>query len=420
MLIKARRLSGKLDPEAHAQLLSRSQELELASFQLASKWLPKVKEWELKVELGEQIWQEARHVDALWRGRRELVEASEPPQSDSRVGELGSIVGSDACTACFLVSLYGVLKPRLLEMYQDHARLADPVTDASTVRLLKRIIRDEVRQIEWGERATARLDPGRCCGREEDKRKSMADYLAAEFAVNDPSGRSSPGHSGYPGGDPTIAAVEGDRMMERTGAEVRYTVLALGVSQVFPEPGDAPEGMLRRLHRLATREMLTAEIVARSVAEHPDMPWEFMLDMARICREEVRRAEDLRRRMEQLGGRLGMYPIHAADWALYQHRVKLDLAYRLCDLALLGEGPLEGARAAMGKAQRDPLTADAHSSGAPDDRRNLRSSVRWLNWLTADVGKLQQIVARGKRLRAKAGLAEIPAGDPITLGGGAS
>jgi len=200
--------------------------------------------------------------------------------------------------------------------------------------------------------------------------------------------------------------------------EVRYTVLALGDTQVSPEPGDAAEAILRRLHRLATRDMLAAEIVARSTAEHPDMPWAFMLDMARICRDEVRRAEVQRRRMEELGGRLGMYPIHPADWALYQHRAKLDLAYRLCDLALLGESPLERELRAIGETQGDSLTADTHLSGHADEpytqageHRHLRSSVRWLKWLTADVGKLDQIIERGKRLRAQAGLAAIPAKD---------
>jgi len=199
--------------------------------------------------------------------------------------------------------------------------------------------------------------------------------------------------------------------------EARYTVLSLGDNQVPLAPDDATDTILRRLHRLATREMLAAEVVARSIAEYPDMPWEFMLDMARICRDEVRRAEVRARHMEQLGGRLGMYPIHPADWALYQHRVKLDLAYRLCDLALLGDGPLENGLAAMGEPPGDSLaTAAAHPGHdepliQAEEQEHLRSSVRWLKWLTADLGNLHQIMERGKKLRAKVGLASIAAGD---------
>ncbi len=191
-------------------------------------------------------------------------------------------------------------------------------------------------------------------------------------------------------------------------AQVRYTVLSVGDSRVSPERDDASDGILRRLHRLATREMLAAEIMARSIAEYPEMPWEFMLDMARVCRDKVRRAEARKRRMERLGGRLGSYPIHPEDWALYQHRVKLDLAYRLCDLAALGEAPLGIELATMGETQGDSLHPSRHADERyiqDGEKGHVRSSVRWLKWLTMeDVGKLHQIIERGKKLRAKSGL----------------
>jgi hypothetical protein len=41
--------------------------------------------------------------------------------------------------------------------------------------------------------------------------------------------------------------------------------------------------------------------------------------------------------------------------------------------------------------------------------------VRRLKWLIADLGKLHQIIERGKKLRAKAGLAGIPAKDRVTF-----
>jgi len=181
MLGRGRRIGGGLDPEATAQLLLRSQDLELWSFRLLSKWLPKVQEWELKVELGRQIWEEAQHVDALWRLRAELVEAAEPPTPNPRLIELASIVGNDACTTCFLVALYGVVKPHLLTMYQDQLRLTDAGADAPAVRLLEGIIRDETGHITWGEQVITRDGAQRYCGREESKGKAMADYLTAGY-----------------------------------------------------------------------------------------------------------------------------------------------------------------------------------------------------------------------------------------------
>ncbi len=181
MRSRPRIISGKPDPEASAQVLADCQDLELGSFRLLNKWLPKVLEWELKVELGKHIWEEAQHVDALRRRRSELVEAAEPPMVNARVNELLSIVGNDACAACFLVALYGVLKPRLLETYQDHVGLADVVAESPTVRVLERIVRDETEHIKWGEQVIVRLGAERHCGKEENKRTSMAAFLNARY-----------------------------------------------------------------------------------------------------------------------------------------------------------------------------------------------------------------------------------------------
>jgi uncharacterized ferritin-like protein (DUF455 family) len=426
MLVRGNRISTKLDAEAKARLLFSCQELELGSFRLLNKWLPKVQEWELKVGLGKQIWQEAQHVDALWMRRSELLQNAEAPKPNPRVSELVSIVGNHACTACFLVGLYSVVKPRLLERYQHHVRSAE-MADAPTVRALETIIREEIAQVTWGADVIARLGAERSCGFEETKKKSMTDYLTAEYGEPAPRAlQESPRVQ--------VATARTQRGTLRVGAaagppevDARYTVLSLGDEQVSPEPGNTTDAILWRLHRLATREMLAAEIVARSTAEYPDMPWEFMLDMARICRDRVRRAELRRQHIEELGGRLGTYPIHPADWALYQHRVRLDLAYRLCDLVLLGEGPLENDLAAIGGAKGDSLAAATHPSrrldepyGQADPQAHLRSPVRWLNWLTADRGKLHQMIERGHKLRAKAALGGIPPGDPVTEQGGYS
>lgn len=195
----------------------------------------------------------------------------------------------------------------------------------------------------------------------------------------------------------------------------RYTVLPLSEREFSPQPDDAKDALLQRLHRLMTREMFAAELLARNVSEYPELPWEFMLDMARICWDEVRHAEIQQRRLEAFGGVIGMYPIHPVDNALYQHRVKLDLAYRLCDLGLLGEGPLQNQLAkwaAEAEAQGDALTAHMYRYIHADETNHVPSSLKWLKWLTAeDVDKLHQIIERGKKLRVEAGLVNIPVGD---------
>jgi uncharacterized ferritin-like protein (DUF455 family) len=57
-------------------------------------------------------------------------------------------------------------------------------------------------------------------------------------------------------------------------------------------------------------ELCAAELMARNSHEHPDMPWDFHVDMARQCWDEIRHAEVHDQLMTQeLGCRWGDYPV---------------------------------------------------------------------------------------------------------------
>lgn len=61
-------------------------------------------------------------------------------------------------------------------------------------------------------------------------------------------------------------------------------------------------------HRDADNEMHAAELLGRSLYEHPEMPWEYHIDMARQLWDEVRHAVLYQKYLERLGGALGDYP----------------------------------------------------------------------------------------------------------------
>ena len=46
------------------------------------------------------------------------------------------------------------------------------------------------------------------------------------------------------------------------------------------------------------------------------MPWEFHLDMARVVWDEIRHSEETKKHLEDLGGRMGMYPVVPGNFAL--------------------------------------------------------------------------------------------------------
>src|SRR4029078_7582553 len=65
----------------------------------------------------------------------------------------------------------------------------------------------------------------------------------------------------------------------------------------------------QRLHRHMHNEMQTLEIVAQSLADFPDAPWELRMQIARQCWDETRHSAILYRRLREMGGRKGEFPV---------------------------------------------------------------------------------------------------------------
>jgi uncharacterized ferritin-like protein (DUF455 family) len=88
-----------------------------------------------------------------------------------------------------------------------------------------------------------------------------------------------------------------------------------------------PEEQRHFFHGLMDAELCAAELMARNSHEHPDLPWDFHVDMARQCWDEIRHAEVHDRLMAQeLDCRWGDYPI---GFAYFKSIYALDLLARL-------------------------------------------------------------------------------------------
>jgi uncharacterized ferritin-like protein (DUF455 family) len=74
-------------------------------------------------------------------------------------------------------------------------------------------------------------------------------------------------------------------------------------------------------------ELCAAELMARNSHEHPEMPWDFHVDMARQCWDELRHAEVHDRLMgTELGCHWGEFPV---GFAYFRSIYALDLLGRL-------------------------------------------------------------------------------------------
>jgi uncharacterized ferritin-like protein (DUF455 family) len=248
--------------------------------------------FEVKALLADHLHDDARAVTKLRRRLDELRTPSEYPGAPS--AELTQLLdrAADADTGEYLEIAYGELKPTLIAACSVHLQQLDPLLDEPGLRLLTQLRHRQ-------ERHTTELPAA-----------------ATQSAFEDLGALSI-----------------------RPGEARALTVMApleRPARDAFVEIVDAaePDGQQQFVHSLMDAELCAAELTARSSHEHPDMPWDFHVDMARQCWDEIRHAEVLDRLMAtELGCHWGEYPVDLGDFeAIYA----LDLPGRLERLPGLG------------------------------------------------------------------------------------
>ncbi len=117
-----------------------------------AEWTPSSPEMEVKLMLGEHIWDVAQQADALGKRTQELrlpVQHSRRPV-DSYIGLLAD-VRQEAETPKRLVGFYDVLLPGLAARYSAYLEQIDELMDAPTVRILEQCREAESRMIRQSE-----------------------------------------------------------------------------------------------------------------------------------------------------------------------------------------------------------------------------------------------------------------------------
>jgi hypothetical protein len=260
--------------------------------------------FEVKALLGDHLHDDARATTKLQRRLHELGGA--PGAPDEALAALLDRA-SHAETHGYVEIAYGELKPTLIKALRLHLAELDPLLDEPSLRILTQLLHRQ-------ERHTAELP-------------------AAETAAFDDLGA----------------------LPIRTGETRTLRVLPSLTHpsrDAFVEVTDPPEP--HRIHALMNAELCAAELTARSSHEHPEMPWDFHVDMARQAWDEIRHAEFYDRLMTtELGCHWGDHPV---AFARFEELYALDLAGRLARY----EGPSTNAGVS------DYLAADevAHGDNA--------------------------------------------------------
>jgi Protein of unknown function (DUF455) len=272
---------------------------------LSSGWLALEPRLEVKYALGDHIHDDARAVTKIRRRLYELRHPSDYPGApDAELAALLDRAAAAESPAAYREIAYGELKPTLLAAFRHHLARLDPLVDEPSLRLLTQLLHRQERHLAELPAAAPRVafeDLGALPVRLREGRP-LRILPPLEEPARDPFVRVTP---------------EGDT----------FLVDELYVNGDENHVPTDPEEQKHFFHGLMDAELCAAELMARNSHEHPEMPWDFHVDMARQCWDEIRHAEVHDRLMTtELGCRWGDYAI---GFAYFKSIYAYDLLGRL-------------------------------------------------------------------------------------------
>jgi uncharacterized ferritin-like protein (DUF455 family) len=133
------------------------------------------------------------------------------------------------------------------------------------------------------------------------------------------------------------------------------------------------------VHRHMSNEITSLDIAAQCLAEFPDAPWGVRMQLARQCWDETRHVAALHRRLVELGGHKGEFPITTFEWnvtcAIDNLAGRLATQNRTFEAGAMDVvgGLIQGLRAV-----RDERTAEILEGILADEIQHVRFANRWI------------------------------------------
>ena len=255
---------------------------------LSCGWLPLEPRLEVKYVLGDHLHDDARAVTKIKRRLYELRTPSDYPGAPA--AELAALLdrASAAQTSAEYIEIaYGELKPALIDALKIHLEHLDPLLDEPSLRQLTQLLHRQERHVAELPAASTHSPFG------DLGALPIVLRQVRELTVLPPL--DQPARDGY-----VEVTEEGDPFLTDD-------LYVNGDENHVPTD---PEEQKHFFHGLMDAELCAAELMARNSHEHPEMPWDFHVDMARQCWDEIRHAEVHDALMAtELDCRWGDYPI---------------------------------------------------------------------------------------------------------------
>jgi hypothetical protein len=262
-------LKGGYDVDENAVRFSNYFHVLRELVHLSCGWLPLEPRLETKYLLGDHLHDDARAVTKIKRRLYELRTPSDYPGAPcDDLAALLDRASSAQSPAEYIAIAYGELKPALIAAVRIHLDQLDPMLDEPSLRQLTQLLHRQ-------ERHVAEL-------RAPSAQPSFDDLGALPIRLREVRDLTVM---------PLLDQPARDGYVEVTDEGDPYLTDELYVNGDENHVPTDPEEQKHFFHGLMDAELCAAELMARNSHEHPEMPWDFHVDMARQCWDEIRHAE---------------------------------------------------------------------------------------------------------------------------------
>ncbi|WP_135550504.1 hypothetical protein [Paenibacillus cymbidii] len=244
-------------------------------------------EWEVKGAMSLHLWLDAEHAAAL---RRRVSEMREPPLHMDKVPDpqletaLDELLHAD--TTLELLAGIRFFRQALLEAYAEHRRLSNPLIDHPTYRVMRFVALEEQDMLDWLDPAVEALQAS------DSEREPTAAWVAHLAACLGQAG-------GLLGTEPappapaqrTLRSADPFELQLVPRRDSRFSDLynsVLSADEIYRDRARDPKERVWALFYKRLRELDVPEMQCSIVAQTPNKPWEYYLDMGRQIWDEAR------------------------------------------------------------------------------------------------------------------------------------
>ncbi len=195
--------------------------------------------------------------------------------------------------------------------------------------------------------------------------------------------------------DTTIGFMEIDGMRLRSdpAREDVFRVVRRDVEMhEYAEDGETARREV--VHRHMSNEITSLDIAAQMLVDFPDAPWDLKMELARQAWDEARHVAVLYRRLQEMGGEKGEFPISTFEWSVTS--ALDDICGRLATQnRTLEAGAMDvvGALARNFRELGDHRTADVLDGILADEIQHVRFANRWIKRLAGEDRRVVMQVA---------------------------